>query len=674
MRIPKEENFRTWKVLLILGLFGVCVFANTLNHRFNIDEYNFFFQDSSFQSPKFSLYQWIPNFRQVYRLDEQRPELYYRPLNHTLMMASKWIFQDNTRLYQVSSIFFWVAAAGMVYSLLSGWTKKRVAFGASLFFLVHPMNGLMLNNKTCFVYSVMLIFMCASAILQRRWQEQKNMGWLAASLFLYLLASLIHEMGLLLPIYLIFVERYVRDSSWRKSFWEIRYHGLIFFVFFLWHLSFTQMKTVVFANWGGPGLAIANGIFASAQAVALYVEKLLVPIGIVINWTRDVTMGAALLAWLIVAAGVGALIILRRKIRWEREIRLSLAWLVTGFFVIMVTSVLSGHGRIVVEPHWMLFPSLGFFLLVALVIDRGWQSHFKKAVVLICTGLLLFWSGLSFVANSFWANQRIFAAYWLTYSPHNSYLYFLLASGYQEEGDYARAEIFYKKCLALGVVPAKAYDNLGIMALDERKYKEAEDYFQLALAVNPKQSIFWNNLGSVYLETRRFEEAKTAFERAIELNPLYYLPRANLGQVYHQEGKLPEALTFYDEYLEITPRDQHIVLLAMTAALESKDGQQVEKFFNQARQWIDDPAALTQIGSLLASKGDFPQAFALYEKALRRNPQFIPAYVEMGKLLANQGDLDGARRVWSAALPYSNDQGELLDLLRRSERDNYPAS
>ncbi len=653
-------------ILLTLAVLGSVVFSNTLHHRFIIDDAYLLFHEPALASTKFAFYQLIPQYKSVFAMDDQEPEVFYRPGAKLFPMFCHQLFDEHPAPYHILNILLWVTAAWLVYLWVRLLFPERVAGVASLLLLIHPINGIVVNYKSAAVYSLVLIFLNGSILTYLRWQKESRgkIFWLAASLLLFAIAPFFHEMALSLPLFLFLIERVRQSSPILTSLGNLRYHGFLFLLFLILHPTMGHLYSA-FASGISPGSGLIS-LFAQGPAILWYLKKLVIPTGIVFLWSLPVHLASAAWAW--VAFGLLWLswVVASRSRGWGRELNFSILWLLVGFLPTFIAKGLHDPKRMVFEPHWMMVSSIGFFLFIALLLERLWQRNLQRAAFSITIVLMAAWGWESFEMNKLWSSQTVYCQYWLNQTPDNPSLYMLLASGYQGEKEYEKARMYYRKCLKLGVEPAKAYDDLGIMALDERKYKEAEDYFQLALAVNPKQSIFWNNLGSVYLETRRFEEAKTAFERAIELNPLYYLPRANLGQVYHQEGKLPEALTFYDEYLEITPRDQHIVLLAMTAALKLQEATQVKKLVLHARRWVDDPDGLAQLGSVLASHADPPDAFALYEKALKLNPKFIPAYVEMGKLLANNGDLDGALRVWRVAERNAVNNEELVHLIQQA--------
>lgn len=62
--------------------------------------------------------------------------------------------------------------------------------------------------------------------------------------------------------------------------------------------------------------------------------------------------------------------------------------------------------------------------------------------------------------------------------------------------------------------------------------------------------------------------------------------------------------------------------------------------------------ALTQIGTLLATQGEFQQAEQYYNAALRSNPQNVMAYYNLGKLYEIQGNLRKAIEQYELSLKY----------------------
>ena len=84
------------------------------------------------------------------------------------------------------------------------------------------------------------------------------------------------------------------------------------------------------------------------------------------------------------------------------------------------------------------------------------------------------------------------------------------------------------------MLTAPAFNAKGIAAKDPA---EAKRLFQQAIAVDRLYGPAYNNLGVVYLNEGNYYEAARAFDEAIKLMPGDPAPRLHLGVVYEDAGQ-----------------------------------------------------------------------------------------------------------------------------------------
>ena len=127
------------------------------------------------------------------------------------------------------------------------------------------------------------------------------------------------------------------------------------------------------------------------------------------------------------------------------------------------------------------------------------------------------------------------------------------------------------------------------------------------------------NLGNAYAEAGDKERALAAFERAVAADPEYWQAWLNLGGVKAALGDLAGGEEIF-------------------ARVAQKAPQRVEPWMNLAHVRI--------------IQRDLESAFGYYEAALKANPQFLPAYVEMLRLCGQLGDLARAAHVRQRAVDH----------------------
>lgn len=82
-----------------------------------------------------------------------------------------------------------------------------------------------------------------------------------------------------------------------------------------------------------------------------------------------------------------------------------------------------------------------------------------------------------------------------------------------------------------------------------KNYPRAEELYREGLSLDDDISGAWNNFGIVLLEQGKFMDAVPAFSRAADLSPRDPTPYENLGLLYHRAGYAQESLNAYSQSL-----------------------------------------------------------------------------------------------------------------------------
>lgn len=95
----------------------------------------------------------------------------------------------------------------------------------------------------------------------------------------------------------------------------------------------------------------------------------------------------------------------------------------------------------------------------------------------------------------------------------------------------------------------------GVHAQKAGRLDAATDFYKRSVELNPNLSAAWNNLGIVLMEQVRYLDAAAAFKRAAEVStdPNDARPYANLGLVYNDAGFSEQSLQYYQLALDRDP-------------------------------------------------------------------------------------------------------------------------
>src|SRR5450631_3435735 len=150
-------------MFLVLGLL---LFSNSLNNKFLLDDY-VFLNNAISSNIKYILTSLNPNLDQALGvLDTHSSHRYYRPMASMIWNFCYAVFKHNPWQYHFFNLFLFIFAATLLYLLLVKITKNlNLAFFTAVFFIIHPLNGIVVNYISDCVYSLEVIFILGTILL-----------------------------------------------------------------------------------------------------------------------------------------------------------------------------------------------------------------------------------------------------------------------------------------------------------------------------------------------------------------------------------------------------------------------------------------------------------------------------------------------------------------------------
>lgn len=115
------------------------------------------------------------------------------------------------------------------------------------------------------------------------------------------------------------------------------------------------------------------------------------------------------------------------------------------------------------------------------------------------------------------AEKKLNVAY--AYAPENAEVNFALGNLRLAQGNNSVAESYYLATLRLDSNHEGAYNNLGILALEEKHWSRAATFFAKAMQEDPGDAKTYYLIAQAQFHARDFQNARLAIARAIRLNP-----------------------------------------------------------------------------------------------------------------------------------------------------------
>ncbi len=174
----------------------------------------------------------------------------------------------------------------------------------------------------------------------------------------------------------------------------------------------------------------------------------------------------------------------------------------------------------------------------------------------------------------------------------------------------------------------------------------------------------YNSAGAIEFENGDAVRAEAALRNAIRIQPNYAQAHNNLGNLLSGTGRFGEAEYHFKaalRYKENYIGARYNYALALSRVHRFKDAQvQLEAIL------VDNPGSAEAhefLGTLLVAQGQPQPGILQFREAIRIEPEFSRAVLDLGTALANSGDV-------TAALPYIRKAAQSTDVSIREEAVN----
>lgn len=211
-----------------------------------------------------------------------------------------------------------------------------------------------------------------------------------------------------------------------------------------------------------------------------------------------------------------------------------------------------------------------------------------------------------------------------------------LGEVYQEKGDYAAAEVSFRRATELEPSSFKAqYAHALVLQLLDRLADAVRAYLR-ALSIQPDDFEANRNLATAYLQLDEPRQALPYALRAVQLDGRDGPARVNLGAVYAAMGEYNQAVLEYQaaaERMDLTPP----LLLNLADSL-GKAGryEEMANTLSQLVRLTPSAAAYERLGFAYFRLNRYDDALGAFRKALSIDPNHYPALNGVGVCLLNE--------------------------------------
>ncbi|WP_158222667.1 tetratricopeptide repeat protein [Rhodopirellula sp. MGV] len=207
--------------------------------------------------------------------------------------------------------------------------------------------------------------------------------------------------------------------------------------------------------------------------------------------------------------------------------------------------------------------------------------------------------------------------------------------------EHQSASVTFSKAIQNDPKSASAWMGRGLFHYQAGRHQESYQDFYKAHQLVPDHAFPRKYLGVILHDRGQLVEARTQLEKAVKLDAFDAFSHKALGRLIFEQGDLPEALNEFSIALNLAPSDvEALTGRGVTRHAIGKELSGAAKDFQEALRLLDpaehEAFLWSNLGQAQFELGDFTNARASLENAIRLDPKFAEARSHLAYLLAVQ--------------------------------------
>ncbi len=481
---------------------------------------------------------------------------FYRPLLMLWFLVNRTLFGLNPHWFHVTTVLAHVTATAMAFFIARKLLEDAEAalFAAAIFGL-HPLQVESASWISSVNDSLAAALCFGSFLIYRKAKvEQHSPGrWWALSAITFLLALLVKEVSVVLPgIILIDLasdfDRQPRAGRPGHSFvTAISTYG---FVAALW----LTLRYGVLGNPASTTTLVPWSVnLLSAPKILLFdLYRVIIPMGLSPHYDLHLIEGPSnaefLLTSLVLIALVSLAVVAGRR---NPRLWVAFAWLTLPLVPTLNLRWMNEDDF--VHDRYLYMSMLGATLLAGFGyawLRKKWAE--LNLIRLLAVVILVILAFASAVQSQYWANDVALFSRAVDRAPQNEWAQLNYGAALSTRGKYADAAPHFVRSYELkpgwraASFAGFAYQQSGDLA-------QAERWFRTALQQDPNLSTAWFGLGQIRLLQHRPDEAISYLQKAVELQPNADGYHYALGSALEQVSRRSDAIEEYKVELRLHP-------------------------------------------------------------------------------------------------------------------------
>ena len=224
-----------------------------------------------------------------------------------------------------------------------------------------------------------------------------------------------------------------------------------------------------------------------------------------------------------------------------------------------------------------------------------------------------------------------------TLQPETLEILYDLGQAYLRTGEYAKAELVLNRAAKLKSDSPETLYLLAQVYQQESRPVDALDLLVRAHKLAPENTDIIFLLARVSMSENYFEDAIPLLESGVKIAPQRADLRAALGESYFKAEKTEKAIEEFEKLIELDPTAQSYAFMGISYRRLGRFDKAREYFLAGLKRDPHNASCLFNIGYIEERQGHQARAEELFQQALRSNPDFSEAQLELADLrIANK--------------------------------------
>lgn len=526
----------------------------------------------------------------------------YRPVLVISYILNFAIFGENPKFFLAMNLLLHLINALLIWAIIRELVsdKAYTALIGALIYAVHPActEGIAYASArsavlaTTFTYSALLCYI--------KWEKSNSIVFLPLAVLSFVIALGTKSIAIVFFPLVVMYELFFADKSkgkLRRKLVSILVVAFLSVGYMLWRKA--VMGTALAESLVRP---LSENIFTQARAYFHYFRLYLFPIHQSINpyfpTYPAITAEVALSFLGLATLSITGLFLAFRESPFSKIVGFGMLWILVC--LLPESSIIPLN--LVVSDRRMILPLGGFAIGITGIVAsvRATPRNILSATIIVCYGALTF--------------ARL--------------------------GEWQTEKRAWRSAVRLDPHWALLWNNLGLLALQEKDIRKAEKMFQISAR---KEATFKEapyNLGNLYAMRGQYKDAEKMYLEAIKIDPSYEKPVVMLAQQWYQAGEKEKALILLSNFIKKYPATRAYYIL----------------------------------GNISHQEGDWEKALEYYRKSADALPWDPLPNLEFAKLAVQAGRREEAtyilRRFLSVYKPLDANRREAENLLTRITGNN----